>query len=511
MRLDARCCTSAKRGAHEDRLLLLAAAAALLPLAACNNKRRGGRYAAAAIRWPTQLRTRRRSSCRPRSRRARRSAARTTAWSSSTSSRATSRRSSRTEKDGPADLLTAPSAGEPADRRGGWIDDRHDKRRSALPARARRAADLPQPDPACVRACRGRRSDPPALLLALAPVPPALIAHEPPRPRRSRASIPIWCCGAYAVGVFPMADARDAAGVYWVEPRAPRDPAARRLPPLALAAQARSLPIASASPPIRRSPRSSRSAPKPPPTGPTPGSTAAIEHVFLDLHRARLRAFGRMLGRRPAGRRALRPGARPRVLRRKHGQPRAPTRRRSRSPGWSRGCGSAASPCSTASSRPPTSPSLGAVEIARVRLSCALLGPRWASRSAGLLSGAARRSPAISARSTALAQRRRRRSRSVSGPARRERTSCSSWSRRRRPGAGRRSAPAAPCTASPRTTAATPVGAARTSSWTNAPVSWSCSHGAVRSHARRRTIDVADRAPPGPASASGRALRRCAC
>ena len=25
--------------------------------------------------------------------------------------------------------------------------------------------------------------------------------------------------GAYAVGVFPMADARDAAGVYWVEPR----------------------------------------------------------------------------------------------------------------------------------------------------------------------------------------------------------------------------------------------------------------------------------------------------
>src|ERR1700710_1810177 len=25
--------------------------------------------------------------------------------------------------------------------------------------------------------------------------------------------------GAYAVGVFPMADARDAAGFYWAEPR----------------------------------------------------------------------------------------------------------------------------------------------------------------------------------------------------------------------------------------------------------------------------------------------------
>ena len=30
---------------------------------------------------------------------------------------------------------------------------------------------------------------------------------------------PDMLLGAYAVGVFPMADARDAAGVYWVEPR----------------------------------------------------------------------------------------------------------------------------------------------------------------------------------------------------------------------------------------------------------------------------------------------------
>ena len=30
---------------------------------------------------------------------------------------------------------------------------------------------------------------------------------------------PATLLGAYAVGVFPMADARDAPGVYWVEPR----------------------------------------------------------------------------------------------------------------------------------------------------------------------------------------------------------------------------------------------------------------------------------------------------
>ena len=30
---------------------------------------------------------------------------------------------------------------------------------------------------------------------------------------------PDMLLGAYAVGVFPMADARDAAGIYWVEPR----------------------------------------------------------------------------------------------------------------------------------------------------------------------------------------------------------------------------------------------------------------------------------------------------
>ena len=30
---------------------------------------------------------------------------------------------------------------------------------------------------------------------------------------------PALVLGAYAVGVFPMADSRDAGGVYWVEPR----------------------------------------------------------------------------------------------------------------------------------------------------------------------------------------------------------------------------------------------------------------------------------------------------
>ena len=41
-----------------------------------------------------------------------------------------------------------------------------------------------------------------------------------PRPRPSVEPLdPSIVLGAYAVGVFPMADARDAPGVYWVEPR----------------------------------------------------------------------------------------------------------------------------------------------------------------------------------------------------------------------------------------------------------------------------------------------------
>ena len=41
---------------------------------------------------------------------------------------------------------------------------------------------------------------------------------QPPQPSYDILD-PHLVLGAYAVGVFPMADARDAAGVYWVEPR----------------------------------------------------------------------------------------------------------------------------------------------------------------------------------------------------------------------------------------------------------------------------------------------------
>ncbi|MES2097752.1 MAG: leucyl/phenylalanyl-tRNA--protein transferase [Pseudomonadota bacterium] len=41
---------------------------------------------------------------------------------------------------------------------------------------------------------------------------------QPPEPSYDILD-PHLVLGAYAVGVFPMADARDAAGVYWVEPR----------------------------------------------------------------------------------------------------------------------------------------------------------------------------------------------------------------------------------------------------------------------------------------------------
>jgi Leu/Phe-tRNA-protein transferase len=40
---------------------------------------------------------------------------------------------------------------------------------------------------------------------------------------------------AYSIGVFPMADSRDAGEVFWVEPKPPGDPSRRRLPPVALA------------------------------------------------------------------------------------------------------------------------------------------------------------------------------------------------------------------------------------------------------------------------------------
>jgi leucyl/phenylalanyl-tRNA---protein transferase len=42
---------------------------------------------------------------------------------------------------------------------------------------------------------------------------------RPTRPAEPEPLDPQMLLGAYAVGVFPMADARDAAGVYWVEPR----------------------------------------------------------------------------------------------------------------------------------------------------------------------------------------------------------------------------------------------------------------------------------------------------
>ena len=41
---------------------------------------------------------------------------------------------------------------------------------------------------------------------------------QPPEPSYERLD-PNLVLGAYAVGVFPMADSREAAGVYWVEPR----------------------------------------------------------------------------------------------------------------------------------------------------------------------------------------------------------------------------------------------------------------------------------------------------
>ena len=39
----------------------------------------------------------------------------------------------------------------------------------------------------------------------------------------------------YAGGIFPMADSRDAAELFWVEPRNARDHPARQVPRLAVA------------------------------------------------------------------------------------------------------------------------------------------------------------------------------------------------------------------------------------------------------------------------------------
>ena len=247
----------------------------------------------------------------------------------------------------------------------------------------------------------------------------AAIEHRLRRDERRPSSLdPQLVLGAYSVGVFPMADSRDADERLLGRAAPPRDPAARRLPSVALAAQddrRRPLPRHR-----RRRVRARRrsSAPKAPTTGPRPGSTPAIERVFTDAPRDGLRAFDRMLGRRRAGRRALRPGARPRVLRRMHGQPRAPTRRRSRSR-WLvarlRAGGFTLLDCQFMTAHLA---SLGAIEIDRARLR------RVAGRGARRRRSAPRprrrrRPPATSARSIAWPARRSAARRRV-GPGLRE-------------------------------------------------------------------------------------------
>ncbi len=233
-----------------------------------------------------------------------------------------------------------------------------------------------------------------------------------------------------------MADARDAASVYWVEPTQ------RAILPLDGFHLSRSLRKTIARRPLprhrrrgvrrrHRAVRRKRRRParhldqRPRSSAPSPSSTSAASRIRSSAGTATSWSAGSTASRSARRSSANRWSAA------------RPTRRRSRSPGWSRGCGSAASPCSTASSRPPHLASLGAVEIAARRL-CRVAGR---ARSSG-----SRRRLAVGAASAAgdfcaldrlpppLVRRRGHRIRARC----RGRTSRSSWPRRRRSGAGRR-------------------------------------------------------------------------
>ena len=113
---------------------------------------------------------------------------------------------------------------------------------------------------------------------------------------------------------FPMADSRDAASVYWVEPRR------RAVLPLDVSA----ITVAAQDDPRRSLPRHRRYRLSRDPAALRQSVAGRPETWINAEHRARLhdaardglRAFGRMLGRRRAGRRALRTRARPCLFRR---------------------------------------------------------------------------------------------------------------------------------------------------------------------------------------------------
>ena len=181
----------------------------------------------------------------------------------------------------------------------------------------------------------------------------------------------------YAAGIFPMADSRDAADIFWVEPRQ------RAILPLDGFHCSRSL---------RRRLRS--------------GRFTVTRDTAFDDGRPRLRRPRRDVDqRRHRASHAQPPRRGPRpfdrmLARRRHSSAAstgsssaapssanrcsaaAPTPRRSRSPGSSRGSGSAISPCSTASSSPTISPRSGATQLSRSAY-VALLGAALGSGSGG--------------------------------------------------------------------------------------------------------------------------------
>ena len=247
---------------------------------------------------------------------------------------------------------------------------------------------------------------------------------------------------AYAMGVFPMADARDAASIYWVEPQQ------RAVLPLDGFHLSRSLrthdrcATGSASPPTRAFDAGHRAVRRSGRRPPRHLDQRRDRDRSSSSSTPRLRAFDRVLGRRPAGRRALRPGARPRLLRREHGVARTDASKVAIAALVARlqAGGFTLLDCQFQTDHLA---SLGAIEVAARRLHARCSAPRWRSVGGAARRRARRASAAISARSTASARRRRRRR--CPRPARSSgNASCSSWARRRRPGAGRRSAPAAP-------------------------------------------------------------------
>ena len=136
----------------------------------------------------------------------------------------------------------------------------------------------------------------------------------------------------YATGIFPMADSRDAAELFWVEPRN------RAVIPLDRFHVSRSL---------RRTLRSGRfNVTRDVDFRGVISACAEREETWInaELERAMLALHGsghahsiEVWNGRRSRRRALRREARPRLLRREHVQPRCATRRRSRWHGSSRG------------------------------------------------------------------------------------------------------------------------------------------------------------------------------